>query len=88
MKAISYFLSVIALCFSALLFGAVDINSADAKTLEGLPGIGPAKAKAIIEHREKNGAFKSTSDLKSVDGIGDKTFEAIKDQITADPKTK
>jgi competence protein ComEA len=61
---------------------AVDLNTADAKALEKLPGIGPAKAQAIVEHRSKNGAFKTVDDLKKVDGIGDKTFESLKGEIS------
>ncbi|HEX4873188.1 MAG TPA: helix-hairpin-helix domain-containing protein [Nevskiaceae bacterium] len=61
---------------------AVDINTADAKTLEKLAGIGPAKAQAILDYRSKNGPFKSKEDLRKVDGIGEKTYEAIADEIT------
>ena len=46
-----------------------------------LPGIGETKATAIIEYREKNG-FQSIEDLKKVSGIGDSTFEKIKDYLT------
>lgn len=60
----------------------VNLNSADASELETLPGIGPSKSKAIIEYRETNGAFKSIDDLKSISGIGDKTFEKLKDLIS------
>ncbi|MGH7963494.1 MAG: ComEA family DNA-binding protein [Candidatus Binatia bacterium] len=60
----------------------VNLNTADAKALEMLPGIGPAKAKAIIEHREKNGPFKTVDDLNSVSGVGDKTLEDVKDKVT------
>lgn len=61
---------------------AIDLNTADAKTLEKLPGIGPAKAQAIVDHRTKNGGFKNVDDLKKVDGIGDKTYEALKSEIS------
>ena len=61
---------------------AIDLNTADAKTLEKLPGIGPAKAQAIVDHRTKNGGFKNADDLKKVDGIGDKTYEALKSEIS------
>lgn len=61
---------------------AVDLNTADAKALEKLPGIGPAKAQAIVDHRSKNGSFKNVEDLKKVDGIGDKTFESLKSEIS------
>ena len=40
------------------------------------------KAQSIIDYREKNGGFKSIEDIKNVDGIGDKTFEKIKDKIS------
>jgi competence protein ComEA len=51
--------------------GPVNINTADAKTLaKELDGIGPAKAQAIVEYRQKNGSFKSAEDLLKVEGIG------------------
>lgn len=65
-----------------LAFAAIDINSASESDLDKLPGIGPAKAKAIIEDRKANGPFKSPEDIKRVKGIGDKTFEELKSQIT------
>lgn len=58
--------------------GKVDLNTADAKTLESLPGIGSATAKAIIAARP----FKSVDDLKNVKGIGDSKFAALKDKVT------
>lgn len=61
----------------------VDLNTADAGTLEKLGGIGPVKAKAIIEHRTQHGPFKSVDDLRKVQGIGDETFESLKIQVTA-----
>lgn len=64
-------------------FAAIDINTATESELDKLPGIGPTKAKAIIEDRKKNGPFRSTEDLKRVKGIGDKTFDELKSQITA-----
>ena len=42
-----------------------------------LPGIGPAKADAIIAHRDGQGLFKDPADLKNVTGIGQKTFEKL-----------
>ncbi|MDE3839681.1 hypothetical protein C0966_09960 [Bacillus methanolicus] len=60
----------------------VNINSADSSELETLPGIGPAKSAAIIEYREKNGPFKTIEDLKNISGIGEKTFEKLKNLIT------
>ena len=59
----------------------VDVNTADAATLESLSGIGEAKAKAIIEYREKNGKFKNLDDLSNVPGIGDATLEKVKSHV-------
>ena len=60
----------------------ININTASADELTALPGIGPSYAQRIVEHREKNGPFKRVEDLLNVRGIGDKTFERIKDRIT------
>ncbi|MGM9951117.1 MAG: helix-hairpin-helix domain-containing protein [Lysinibacillus sp.] len=59
----------------------VNINGADEAQLTTLPGIGPAKAKAILAHREEQGKFQTIEGLKEVSGIGDKTFEQLKDLI-------
>ena len=61
----------------------VNINTADSNKLQTLPGIGPSKAKKIIEFREKN-QFKKIEEIKNVDGIGEKTFESLKSLITID----
>jgi len=61
----------------------ININTASQEELETLPGIGPSKAKAIIQHREENGSFSSAEDITSVSGIGKKTFENLKDAIVA-----
>lgn len=62
--------------------GLVNINSADSQTLQEIPGVGPATAEKIIAYRTENGRFSSIEDLKNVSGIGDKTFEKMKDKIT------
>lgn len=62
--------------------GKININTASAEELTTLPGIGPSYAQRIVEHREKNGPFKRPEDLLAVRGIGDKTFERIRDRIT------
>ena len=61
--------------------GRVNINSASADELARLPGIGPAKARAIIEHRTTE-PFHKPDDLRRVKGIGDKLYERVKDQVT------
>ena len=63
--------------------GKIDVNSADAAALETLPGIGPSRARAIIEHRQANGPFTSVDDLTEVRGIGDGILESIRDLIEA-----
>jgi competence protein ComEA len=62
--------------------GLVDLNTADAATLDTLPRVGPAMAARIIEWRESNGPFTAVDDLMSISGIGDKTFEGLRDLVT------
>lgn len=85
MKKLLYIL-VALLAAVQLAFAAIDINTASESDLDKLPGVGPAKAKAIVEDRQKNGPFKSVEDLKRVKGIGDKTFDELKGQITVGGK--
>lgn len=59
----------------------VNINTADAKTLQTMSGIGPTTAEKIIEYRKKAGAFQKPEDIMNVSGIGEKTFEKIRDSI-------
>ena len=58
--------------------GMVNINTADAATLQTLPGIGETKATEIIAYRDEHGAFGSVEDIKNVSGIGEGTFSRIK----------
>jgi len=73
---------VSAFAFSVTAFAAVDINTASQAELETINGIGPAKAKAIIEYRKKNGNFKSADDLDNVPGFGKKTVDSVRKEIT------
>lgn len=79
---------------SGAVFAAVNINTASQAELESLQGIGPAKAKAIIEYREKVGAFTSIDDLTKVNGIGPGIIKQLRDAVTveaapsAEPVTK
>ena len=70
---------------AAFSLAAVNINTASSAELEALPGIGPAKAKAIVEYRQKNGAFKSVEELKNVKGIGDAVLNKLKAEATVSP---
>lgn len=60
----------------------VNINSATSEEIQTLPGIGPSKAAAFIQYREENGPYRSVDDIKNISGIGEKTFERLKELIT------
>ena len=59
--------------------GRMDINAATLSDLTRAPGIGPALAQRILDYRERMGGFHFIEDLKHVEGIGDKRFEALKE---------
>ena len=61
--------------------GKINLNKASVEDLTSLPGIGPQKAQAIIAYRDENGRFRSIEELKNVSGIGEKTYEKLKDLI-------
>lgn len=67
---------------AAISGGKVNLNTADLATLETLPRVGPAMAQRIIDWRTSKGRFSSVEDLMSVTGVGDKTFEQLKDLVT------
>ncbi|MCY7827621.1 helix-hairpin-helix domain-containing protein [Bacillus spizizenii] len=60
----------------------VNINTATLEELQGISGVGPSKAEAIIAYREENGRFQTIEDITKVSGIGEKSFEKIKSSIT------
>jgi competence protein ComEA len=62
--------------------GLVNINTADAKALDTLPGIGPITAGRIIDYRTAKNGFKKKEDLMKVEGIGTATYNKLKDKIT------
>ncbi|QJS97193.1 hypothetical protein B8A41_00445 [Dolosigranulum pigrum] len=59
----------------------ININTASEQELMTLSGIGQAKAQQIIQYREENGLFDTSEDLMNVSGIGEKSFETLKDSI-------
>jgi competence protein ComEA len=63
-------------------FAAVNVNTATQEQLETLNGIGPVKAKAIIDYRKQHGPFKSVGELDNVPGIGPATMEKIRGDVT------
>lgn len=70
---------------SAGVTRTLDLNTASVADLEGLPGIGRRTAERIVEHRQKNGAFKKIEELMNVKGIGEKSFLRLKPLITVAP---
>lgn len=68
---------------AALAAQPVDINTASAEALAGaMSGVGPAKARAIVTHRETHGPFGSVDDLLHVRGIGEQTIERSRENLT------
>lgn len=65
--------------------GRLNINLAGVEELDSLPGIGPAKARAIVEDRSRNGRFQTVEELTRVKGIGPKMLEKIKNSIVVQP---
>jgi competence protein ComEA len=65
--------------------GPVNVNTADAPTLEReLDGVGPVKAQAIVEFRQKNGPYRSAEDLLKVQGIGERVLEQNRSNLRFD----
>jgi len=62
--------------------GPIDLNRASEDDLQALPGIGPAKAAAIVTHRETEGPFAAPGDLRAVPGIGEQTFQRLAELVT------
>ena len=65
--------------------GRVNINTATVTDLDGLPGIGPTTAQAIVDYRLQNGPFQVIQDIQKVQGVGPATFENIKNFINVGP---
>lgn len=78
-------LLILIACFAfavSAFAGPVNLNTATAVELETLKGVGPVKAKAIVDHRAKNGPFKSVDDLEKVPGFGKKTVGSLRADLT------
>jgi competence protein ComEA len=60
----------------------IDINTADVWLLAALPGIGEVRAQGIVDYRRQHGPFRDIREVLKVEGLGDATFELIKDLIT------
>ncbi len=60
----------------------VNLNTASVEQLTALPGVGQKLAERIVEHRQKSGAFRSTQELMSIKGIGEKNFSKLEAWVT------
>ncbi len=77
-------LLVVAMLFAfvSVAFAAVNLNTATKEELDAVKGIGPVKAQAIVDYRQKNGSFKSVDDLKNVKGFGEKSVAKMKADLS------
>src|ERR1700712_6098329 len=86
MKQIFALITVLFLSIG-LAFAAVNVNTATQQELQSLNGIGPVKAKAIVDYRTKNGPFKSVDDIDNVPGIGKGTMAKIRNDVSLSGNT-
>jgi len=78
-------LLILVACFAfagAAFAGQVNLNTANEVELEALKGIGPVKAKSIVDYRTRNGSFKSVDELDRVPGFGKKTVDKLRADLT------
>lgn len=87
MKRLFLVLLISFFAFTTSAFAAVNLNTATQAELETIKGIGPAKAKAIIDYRTKNGQFKTVDDLDNVKGFGKKSIDKIRSNISVSGAT-
>lgn len=76
---------ILVACFAfatAAFAGQVNLNTANEVELEALKGVGPVKAKSIVDYRTKNGPFKAVDDLEQVPGFGKKTVDKLRADLT------
>lgn len=71
----------------ARLVGVVNVNTATAEQLQLLPGIGPARAAAILEHRALHEGFERVDDLMQVSGIGERALERMRPHVAVQGDT-
>lgn len=84
MKRVLALLLAFLLCIAGAAYAAVpvDLNTATQAQLETIKGIGPVKAKALIDYRSKNGPFRRLEDVEKVKGFGKKTVEKLRTQVS------
>lgn len=67
--------------------GVVNVNTATVDELILLPGIGESKARAIVERRQKEGAYREVEELLEVKGIGDAALDKIREHVVIEGRT-
>ena len=75
-------MGLVAALVSTVAMAVVDVNSATQAQLEDVKGLGPVKAKAIVDYRQKNGPFKTLDDLDKVDGFGRKSIDKLRAELS------
>ena len=84
---VSLFLAVAVFAQKQLPAKRIDLNAANVRELQQLPGVGPVTAQRIIEMREKSGRFRRVEDLLAIRGISQKKLDALKAYVTVSPPT-
>ena len=75
---------VYAIALALALWAVTDLNSATESEIAALPGIGPSKARAIVEHRTAHGAFRTVEELDDIPGIGPATIANLRGLVSVD----
>jgi competence protein ComEA len=81
-KRLGGLLAGLLMCMCVSAWAAVDLNSATRSELEAVKGIGPAKARAIMEYRRKHGPFRNVEALADVKGFGKASVAKLKGELT------
>jgi competence protein ComEA len=80
-------LSALAAGEARQLEGVVNVNTASVEELQLLPGVGEARARAIVDLRKQRGGLKSLEDLLGVKGIGEASLDRLRPHVAFDGKT-
>jgi competence protein ComEA len=81
LASVAVLAAIVAMAAPLVAAEGVNLNTATQEELVALPGIGPAKAKAIIDYRTAH-PFKSVEEVKNVRGIGDHLYDSLKGKIS------
>ena len=85
MKILVHVSMLAAACMASAALAALDINTAKQSELEAIRGLGPVKAKAIIDYRDRNGKFNTIEELDNVRGFGKASVEKLRSELIVAP---